>query len=335
MDATMLPRDIFGLRFDVLGESSASTSVPRVHLGKFDICDARLGDAVDFIVAIAKGRPTVGSAKALLRALGRVDQRPVAVCFNMVDSKMGRAFATEGVPFLAADGNAYLPFAGIASSPARPLRAPSTLSAQAQRIFFNMLAGRWNGVSAGDLARLCGKSNGSVTRYLSEIAAVEPSLVRAAGKSRILENQGMSKSALLGAFQPYLASPVKKAHRLKNVPSIEVLGASGALCAGETALSFYSDLALDPLRLTVAVGPEGLEVLKGSDAWEEAAWYEDAACVVEEWAYPVDAPLSLSVAATGIASVDCCSLYAALSLVRQDDVRIVDAIDQLREEICR
>jgi hypothetical protein len=57
--------------------------------------------------------------------------------------------------------------------------------------------------------------------------------------------------------------------------------------------------------------------------------------VVEEWSYPVDAPSEVSVTATGLRSVDPLNLYVECSKKDTDGIRYLDAIEQLKEVICR
>ena len=57
--------------------------------------------------------------------------------------------------------------------------------------------------------------------------------------------------------------------------------------------------------------------------------------IVEVWRYTVDAPSDISVSATGLQSFDALNLYLACLNRDNDDVRYLDAVEQLREEICR
>lgn len=262
---------------------------------------------------------------------------PVVIHFERIDSGMKRALVAEHIPFISDDGNTFLPFLGIQETASPSLRAPAPLSPQAQRIAINLVAGRWVNVTASELAALCGKSRASVTKYLREIEAIKPSLLTTSWRSRFLGTADLSRSELLDVFEPYLVSPIAKIHRFRSVPSTDVLAACGARLSELSALSFFSDLAHDYSRLVVMCDQTAISTLISSlgDELEEAAWYEEAPFIIEEWAYPLDSSDDRSVSSTGLACVDPWSLYAAFVRTKYEDARIEDAVEQLRGQLCR
>ena len=248
------------------------------------------------------------------------------------------ALSSEGIAYIRDERNAFLPFIGavisdevLGASPAAPL------SSQSQRIVLNLIAGRWVDCSAGDLARLCGKSAASVSGYLSEIAAIAPGLIMRDGKKRILCDAGLSTETLLDGFEDYLRTPVLERIRLKKVIERTELRAVDALLSGVSALSYMSDLAHEDSAPTIALEKYQLEALKEhmGDRWLEAQWYEPAAVVIEVWSYPVDAPSDISFDATGLQCVDPFSLYVACAKADYKEDRLLDAVEQLRRTICQ
>lgn len=218
-----------------------------------------------------------------------------------------------------------------------PLPEPKPLSPQAQRITLNLVAGRWDGVTASDLARLCGKSGASITKYLRETEAIEPTLVRTSWRSRILANPDLTKEELFNVLEPFLMSPIAQTHRLALNPGTNVHVSHDALLSGISTLPFFSDLVHDGSRLIVMMESRHVADLKtelGAE-WQEAAWYDDAALTIEEWTYPVDAPSEVSLPSAGIMCVDPWSLFVSLATTRHEDIRTEDAIEQLRGLICQ
>lgn len=243
-----------------------------------------------------------------------------------------------GIAYIRDERNAFLPFIGaiisdevLGASPAAPL------SPQSQRIVLNLIAGRWVDCSAGDLARLCGKSAASVSGYLSEIAAIAPGLIARDGKKRVLSNADLSTEALLNGFEDYLRTPVLERIRLKKVIERTELRAVDALLSGVSALSYMSDLAHEDSAPTIALEKYQLEALKEhmGDRWLEAQWYEPAAIEIEVWSYPVDEPSDVSFDTTGLRCVDPFSLYVACTKADYKDDRLLDAVEQLRRAICQ
>ncbi len=262
---------------------------------------------------------------------------PVVIHFERIDPGMKRALAAENIPFISDDGNTFLPFLGIQETASPAPCVPAPLSPQAQRIALNLAAGRWVNVTASELAALCGKSRASVTKYLREIEAIKPSLLTTSWRSRILGTADLSRSELLDAFEPYLVSPIAKTHRFRSIPSTGILAACGARLSELSALSFFSDLAHDDNRLVVMCDQTGISALVDllGGKLQEAAWYEEAPFIIEEWAYSLDSSDDVSIPSTGLACVDSWSLYAAFVRTKYEDVRIEDSVKQLREHLCQ
>lgn len=314
--------------------------IPRMYLERFSLRLAQLGasEPGSFIVAEPKEPPSVISARNLVNAVRKVDTRPVAICWDAMDIGFMHALSSEGIAYIRDERNAFLPFMGavisdeaLGASPAAPL------SPQSQRIVLNLIAGRWVDCSAGDLARLCGKSAASVSGYLSEIAAIAPGLIVRDGKKRMLSDVDLSTEALLNGFEDYLRTPVVEHIRLKRAIDRAELRAVDALLSGVSALSYMSDLAHDDSAPTIALEKYQVDALKEhlGDGWLEAQWYEPAAIEIEVWSYPVDEPSDISFDTTGLQCVDPYSLYVACAKADYKDDRLFDAIEQLRRTICQ
>ena len=333
-----IPKQLFSLPL-ITEPDSVAEKLPRRFSEDFDIVSAKLGDAgQEFILAIATSRPTVLSSRALVRAVAKIDgSRRVVVFSPDIDSGMMRALAGEGIAYVKDASNAFLPFLGMAASPTSAVRRPSTLSPHAQRMVLNVIAGRWDGLAAGELAEAAGVSRSTVSNCLAEIEAILPSMLVAEWKRRVLGNPGLSKEELLDIFDPYLASPVRGRKLLSGREGLDVLADFGALLSGESALPYFSDLAHNSGVVRVAVHRKMLDELIAAmgDAWAVAEWFEEPAIIVEEWAYPIDGRDPVSRASSGFDSLDALSLYIEMKDAGEDDVRLADAVAQLREAACR
>ena len=331
------PERLFGMRVREF-DDPAEEMLPRFLSEQFDVKLMELDSfqAVRFHALVARERPGLRTLRSAISALGRIDDLPCLLFWPWLSFGQKESLAREGISYVQDARNAYIPFIGAVASSAREYAEPSTLSLPAQRIFLNYLAGRWVNCSAGDLAELVGKSRSSVTKYLAEITAIRPGLVAEEGKSRFLRPLKEPREALLDAFEPYLASPVVKVHRLKEAIPASVLAEAGAKVAGLSELSMLSNLSRDESVLEVAVDSDGLCRLKGLFGGElpYADWFEDAATVVHEWGYPLDGSLPAS-GAFGIDGLPPEHLYVSLVNAGYDDVRVTDAIEQLRRAICR
>ena len=334
MEAT--PKYLFSMPL-TLSPDDASAKIPRRYSDEFDIKAARLGEGREFLAAIAIKQPTVLSSRSLVRAVAKVDDRRAAICWPYLDHGMMKALASEGIAYIKDADNVFLPFLGMAASPAPVGKAPRPMSPHTQRMALNLIAGRWDGLTAGDLAEAAGVSRATVTNCLAEIEAILPSALSTEWKRRVLRNPGMSKDRMLEAFEPYLVSPVKSRKLLKGRDILETLKRFGTPLSGESALPHYSDLAHDTSIARVALYRKTLAKVReeaGSD-WTEAQWFETPDVIVEEWAYEIDGFNDVPMPATGFKAIDALGLYAEMKDEGNDDVRLADAIAQLREAACR
>lgn len=331
-----VPSSLFAMPL-TLSADDVSVKIPRRFVEEFDVKAANLSEGRNFLAAIAPGRPTLRSSISLTKALSSVDPRPVVICSPHLDRNLMKSLAAKGIAYIRDEGNVFLPFLGMAASPVPEGKAPKALSPRAQRIVLNLIAERWDGLTAGDLAKASGVSNATVTKCLAEIEAILPPALSTEGKSRILRNPGMTKGDLLETFEPYLTSPVKRRTSLKGHGALETLKQHGALLSGESALPYYSDLAHDTAVIRVAVYRKRLPSImqEAGGTWVEAKWFERPDVVVEEWTYEVDGTNDVSIEATGFAAIDALGLYAEMKDEGKQDVRLEDAVAQLREVACQ
>lgn len=335
---TKLPERLFARRLRIGGKSQLVDQLPRYYSALFDVREAQLGDSGQgrFLAAIAKERPTVINSRNLVSAIAELTDTPLVICWDGIDPGMKRIFAKEGIPYIKDADNALLPFLGAAISSEAPAPAPAPLSPYAQRILFNLLDGTWNQCTAGEIAQAIGKSNSSVTKYLSEIEVIAPGLVSTVGKNRVLSiPANVTRAAVLDAFDPFISSPVSQVHRIAAPATLEQLIQSDSRLAGESALAALTDLAQNPGELVVALDATGVGKLAEAmgDAWQPAPWYEDAPLVVEEWRYRPG-----SAKGRGASELDCVdlpSLYASVRDKQDDDVRFADAVEQIKEQACQ
>lgn len=330
-----MPAYIFSMPLSV-STDDVSSKIPRCLADGFDLKAARLGEGPEFLAAIAAERPTVLSSRSLVRAVSKVDSRRVVIFFPYMDRGMMRALASEGISYIKDTENVFLPFLGMAVSPVPEGRTAKPLSPHAQRMVINLISGKWDGLTAGELAKVAGVSRSTVTNCLAEIEAILPSALSTEWKRRVLRNPGMSKEKILEAFEPYFVSPVKGRKLLKGKGALDALKRSGALLSRESALPYYSDLAQDTGIVYVALYRKHVPgaSAEAGDGWVETEWFEEPDVVVEEWAYWVDGLNDISVAPTGFSSLEALGLYVEMKDEGDDDIRLADAVAQLREEAC-
>ena len=324
-----LPSHLFSMRL-TLSDDDVSGRIPMLFSVEYDVRSAMLGEGHEFLAAISRERPTLQSARSLIRAIAKADSRPVVVCSPYLDSGLMKALSSEGIAYIRDEGNVFLPFLGMAASPVPQGRSPRPLSAHAQRIALNLIDGSWDGMTAGELAEAVGVSRSTVSNSLAEIEAILPAAVSSEWKHRVLKNPGMTREELLSAFEDYLVPPVRGKVRLKGRGALEALKRAGAPLAGESALPYYSDLAHNGSVVWVALWRKKLAAAKedAGPAWVEAEWFEAPDVIVEEWVYEPDEAGDLLDSATGFHVLKATGLYAAMRGEGNGDVRLEDAVAQ-------
>ncbi|MBR3316560.1 MAG: hypothetical protein IKG21_01900 [Atopobiaceae bacterium] len=335
-----MPAEVLSLCIDSIQDATVA-SLPRMYsieyeTGLFAFDGAASDDR--FVAVGSRLRPNLKALKGAVDSLSAKGEYPIVVVSPSLDYWQKEWLVSKRIPFIQDERNAYLPFLGLVLRETSRGRRPSALSPQAQRVVVNLIEGNWNRLNAGELSKRLGKSRASVSKYLAEIEAVCPEAVRRKGRAAMLCSDGMEKGVLLDCFEPYLRSPVSRRLRISNGVGPDELAAVGARLAGFSALGMMSDLAVSGDYPVVALPQERLsEALSGfGEEGEELPWWDEEGTEVEVWGYWDDYPTDLyGHAFGGLEAVGGLSLYLSLRDRYEDDERVADAVDQLREDICR
>lgn len=335
-----MPEEILALYVDPVEDVKAPL-MPRLYARKFETGVFALnGIASDvrFVAVGSRARPDLKMLKGAIDSVRSACDMPVVAVSPSLDYWQKEWLASRQVPFIQNERNAYLPFMGLVVQETSRGRRPFPLSPQAQRVVVNLIEGVWNDVSAGELSKRVGKSRASVSKYLSEIEAICPEVVRRSGRSTVLTRNGTGSAVLLDRFEPFLRSPVSRRFRISYGIGLDELRKVGARLSGLSALACMSDLSIGEAYPTVAIPQEGLADTMAAlgEAGQELPWWDEEGTDVEVWGYWDDLPVDLQGRSIGgLNSVGRLSLYLSLRERFQDDVRATDAVDQLREELCR
>lgn len=334
-----LPSEILGLYIDSVTDVRVP-SLPRMYAREFETGTFALNGAASdlrFVVIGSRTRPDLKLLEGAIENLRSACDLPVVVASPSLDYWQKEWLVSRKAPFIQDERNVFLPFVGLVVQEASRGRRPTPLSPQAQRVVVNLIEGTWNDVSAGELSRRVGKSRSSVSKYLAEIEAICPEVVSRSGRSTMLGRNGMRSADLLDCFEQYLRSPVSRRFRISYEVGPSELSGAGARLSGLSALEQTSDLLAGEPYPTVAIPQDGLAEAMASfgEAGKELPWWDDEGTDIEVWGYWDDVPVDLGRRSKGgLGSVGMLSLYLSLRGRFEDDVRVVDAIDQLREKIC-
>ena len=335
-----MPTEVLSLHIDPV-KAARLASLPRMYALEYETgvfaFDGLAPDA-RFIAVGSRLRPNLKTLKGAVDFLGAGSDYPVVVVSPSLDYWQKEWLVSRRLPFIQDERNAFLPFIGFVLRESSRGRRPTALSPQAQRVVVNLIEGRWDGLSAGELSKRLGKSRASVSKYLAEIAAVCPGSVRRSGRATILCSDGLESNDLLECFESYLRSPVSRRFRISYGVGPDELAAAGARLAGLSALGMMSDLAVSGDYPVVALPQEGLAnaLSKLGEEGSELPWWDEDGTEVEVWGYWDDCPTGMAGHTFGgLDAVGRLSLYLSLRNRYEDKERVADAVDQLREDICR
>lgn len=320
-----LPDKIFGMPVRVL-ETASLAGYPLLYTSAYRWQKAEIG-GVGCLVAEA-----LDAVKPLQvsKVFAEVQEREGVPCLlaNSGLAAYQRAkLSGYGVAWISSTDTFHIPFLG--ASCARPKAAettPKRLSAGAQRIAANLICGRWAERTTTELAGLMGMSLSSISSFLAEIAAADPSLVGSRGRTRFLTKLE-SEEARREAFErllPYLASPVRE-RRLLALDDDGLEAFRNLPLSGPSLLSAKTMIADDPWE-TRAVCFRDKTALKSIMAHsEQVTRYDEPDACLEVWSYDPGG------------EADPVSLWLSLSELanESDDERLEAAFDEYGEAMLR
>ena len=149
---------------------------------------------------------------------------------------------SEGIPFIIAGQQIYMPFLGIAltQNGVRDIPQTNMISFSTQKMLLTAVYQGWEVVTLTEAAKSIGMSKMSMTRCFDELQALGLPLVKSEAKLRkfIWED---SRRALWELVCPVLRNPVARQYRLDKLFDIAL-----AKLGGMSALCHYSMLADEP-----------------------------------------------------------------------------------------
>ncbi len=152
---------------------------------------------VPFVMAFPIENATVKTMAKHRNALETALGTPVAFALESATAYRVERMLEAGLPFVAPDKQVYLPFLGIAlssgKSHARDRRQDSieAFSPQAQRLALMALYGDLDGANVTQAAGVLAVAKMTVSRAFDELAAVDPSIIAAEGRRRVLRPAGI------------------------------------------------------------------------------------------------------------------------------------------------
>lgn len=222
----------------------------------------------------------------------------------------------EGIPFVLADKQVYLPFIGflLTSSGERDIAPVQLISYLTQKLILTAIYEKWDKVTVSEAAVRLGVTKTSVTRCFDEIEYLGIDILDAKGKSRAI-TVSEDRKQLWEKLQSVLRNPVIARYELREDLLLDKK-------AGITALCEYSLLS-DNDYPTYAITKKEISET-GIKKMKRVCRGEEIGCVVLELGYfinfenkKIEDPLSV---------------VLSLSDEEKQDERVIISINEMLEE---
>lgn len=186
----------------------------------------------------------------------------------------------EGIPFVLADKQVYLPFIGylLSNSGDRDIAPVQLISYLTQKLILTAIYEKWDKVTVSEAAVRLGVTKTSVTRCFDEIEYLGIDILDAKGKSRAI-TVSEDRKQLWEKLQSVLRNPVIARYELREDIHLDKK-------AGITALCEYSLLS-DNDYPTYAITKKELSET-GIKKMKRVRRGEEVGCVVLELGYFID-----------------------------------------------
>lgn len=222
----------------------------------------------------------------------------------------------EGIPFVLADKQVYLPFIGflLTSSGERDITPVQLISYLTQKLILTAIYEKWDKVTVSEAAVRLGVTKTSVTRCFDEIEYLSIDILDAKGKSRAI-TVSEDRKQLWEKLQSVLRNPVIARYELREDLLLDKK-------AGITALCEYSLLS-DNDYPTYAITKKEISET-GIKKMKRVCRGEEIGCVVLELGYFIDFENKKG--------EDPLSVVLSLSDEEKQDERVSISINEMLEE---
>lgn len=221
----------------------------------------------------------------------------------------------EGIPFVLADKQVYLPFIGflLTSSGERDIAPVQLISYLTQKLILIAIYEKWDKVTVSEAAVRLGVTKTSVTRCFDEIEYLSIDILDAKGKSRAI-TVSEDRKQLWEKLQSVLRNPVIARYELREDLLLEKKAGITALCE----YSLLSDNDYPTYAITKKeISETGIKKVKRVCRGEEIG------CVVLELGYFIDFENKKI--------EDPLSVVLSLSDEEKQDERVCISVDEMLE----
>ena len=194
---------------------------------------------IQCLLALPKEQTNLSALRKQCAQLKKLTGLDCVLCLDSVRIYTKEKMLSEGIPFVIAGQQIYMPFLGIAlnKNGIREITSTERISFITQKLLLAAIYQGWRKITLTEAAKTLGISKMSITRCFDELQALGLPLIKSETKLRrfIWED---SKRALWETVRPFLRNPVAAQYRLDKHLDI-----ASAKLGGMSAVCHYSMLA--------------------------------------------------------------------------------------------
>ena len=204
--------------------------LPLKYKGKYNLFSV-FQDGIEWIIVQPKEELRLNSLRYDRNQIERIAGLNCALFFSKLNHYSKDTMMNEGIPFIIADKQMFLPFLGMLLSEKndRKLAPVHTISFLTQKLLLCALYEKWQDMNVTRIAERLGVTKMSVSRCLDEIEYLDIDVLNMSGKTRKV-TVGDSAKVLWEEIKPILRNPIITRYQLAEAIRLEKKTGISALC---------------------------------------------------------------------------------------------------------
>ena len=289
--------------------------LPLKYKGIYDLFSV-LQDGIEWIIVQPKVEVRLNTLRYDRNQIEKVSGLNCVLYFTKLNHYAKDMMMNEGIPFIIAEKQMFLPFLGMLlyEKDDRRLKPVHMISFLTQKLLLCALYEKWNDMNVTKIAEKLGVTKMSVSRCLDEIEYLDIDILDTSGKSRKITVRDETKT-LWEKMKPVLRNPVITRFQLTEDIHLDKKAGLSALCE-------YSILSVNCYP-TYAITKKELSDLN-IKALRQISAGEEMGCEVLELGYFIDFD--------GKQNQDPLSVLLSLSGEDMTDERVQICVDEMLED---
>jgi len=273
---------------------------------------------VECLLAQPKDKTNLTAVRKQIGQMKKLTGLDCVLCLERARIYTKEKMVSEGIPFIIAGQQLYMPFLGVALSKTgmRDIPSISQISFSTQKLVLTAIYDGWTQLTLTEAANALHVSKMTVTRCFDELQALNLPLILTERKMRRFVWQ-YGRHALWEKVHPFLRNPITRQYRFSEQIDIDTtkLGGISAIC--------YYSMLTDNNFLTYAVSKDAAKTL-ALDKLQLVPVCETPTMIIQVISYDINY--------NDNAAIDPLSAILSLSATDIDDPRVESAIDDILED---